>query len=75
MFRGSSYSTSAVSVCLTECVILYTETFACREDLWRVVQSLQERLSRIDKAKLICIDFINRILQHLQHIRVTKAAA
>ncbi|XP_071452813.1 sorting nexin-25 [Hetaerina americana] len=41
--------------------------------IWKAIQNLQERLNRIDEAKLVAGDMIVKVTQHFEKIRVAKA--
>ncbi|XP_062139996.1 sorting nexin-25 isoform X1 [Drosophila sulfurigaster albostrigata] len=46
-----------------------------REDLWNAIQKIHERAARMDPAKIIAVDMINRVTVHLEKIRIAEARA
>ncbi|XP_066598002.1 sorting nexin-25-like isoform X2 [Prorops nasuta] len=46
-----------------------------KQDLWSAVQSLHDRLSRIDHTKLVVCNIVNKITFHFEKIRIAQAAA
>ncbi|XP_046394040.1 sorting nexin-25 [Ischnura elegans] len=44
-----------------------------KDAIWKAIQNLQERLSRIDEAKLVAGDMIVKVTQHFEKIRVARA--
>ncbi|KAH8305321.1 hypothetical protein KR044_003572, partial [Drosophila immigrans] len=46
-----------------------------REDLWNAIQKIHERAARMDPAKIIAVDMINRVTVHLEKIRISEARA
>ncbi|XP_030378073.1 sorting nexin-25 [Scaptodrosophila lebanonensis] len=46
-----------------------------REDLWNAVQKIHERATKIDAAKIIAVDMVNRVTVHLEKIRIAEARA
>jgi hypothetical protein len=49
--------------------------FTCRVDLWHVTKNLEERLSKIDQARLVAVDMVNIVTQHFERIRQAQASA
>nr|NP_001284993.1 snazarus, isoform B [Drosophila melanogaster]NP_572421.1 snazarus, isoform A [Drosophila melanogaster]AAF46292.2 snazarus, isoform A [Drosophila melanogaster]AGV77148.1 FI21262p1 [Drosophila melanogaster]AHN59464.1 snazarus, isoform B [Drosophila melanogaster] len=46
-----------------------------REDLWNAIQKIHERALRMDAAKIIAVDMVNRVTVHLEKIRIAEARA
>ncbi|KAH8396181.1 hypothetical protein KR222_004657, partial [Zaprionus bogoriensis] len=46
-----------------------------REDLWNAIQKIHERAARMDPAKIIAVDMVNRVTVHLEKIRIAEARA
>ncbi|XP_016997620.2 sorting nexin-25 [Drosophila takahashii] len=46
-----------------------------REDLWNAIQKIHERATRMDAAKIIAVDMVNRVTVHLEKIRIAEARA
>ncbi|SPP89957.1 blast:Sorting nexin-25 [Drosophila guanche] len=46
-----------------------------REDLWNAIQKIHERASKMDPAKIIAVDMVNRVTVHLEKIRIAEARA
>ncbi|XP_055841813.1 sorting nexin-25 isoform X1 [Episyrphus balteatus] len=46
-----------------------------REDLWNAVQKIRERAIKVDAAKVIAVDMVNRVTVHLEKIRISEARA
>ncbi|XP_068158890.1 sorting nexin-25 [Drosophila tropicalis] len=46
-----------------------------REDLWNAIQKIHERASKMDAAKIIAVDMVNRVTVHLEKIRIAEARA
>ncbi|XP_036347274.1 sorting nexin-25-like isoform X2 [Rhagoletis pomonella] len=46
-----------------------------REDLWNAIQKLHDRGVKIDAAKIIAVDMVNRVTVHLEKIRIAEARA
>lgn len=56
-----------------KCSIQTSQVHSCREDIWGAIQNLHDRLSRVDHAKLIACELVNRITIHFEKIRLAKA--
>ncbi|XP_053948481.1 sorting nexin-25 isoform X2 [Anastrepha ludens] len=46
-----------------------------REDLWNAIQKIHDRGVKIDAAKIIAVDMVNRVTVHLEKIRIAEARA
>ncbi|KAH8363775.1 hypothetical protein KR200_003648 [Drosophila serrata] len=46
-----------------------------REDLWNAIQKIHERATKMDAAKIIAVDMVNRVTVHLEKIRIAEARA
>ncbi|ALC48615.1 snz, partial [Drosophila busckii] len=46
-----------------------------REDLWNAIQKIHERAIKMDPAKIIAVDMVNRVTVHLEKIRIAEARA
>ncbi|XP_043269106.1 sorting nexin-25 isoform X2 [Venturia canescens] len=46
-----------------------------KQDVWGAIQSLHERLSRVDHTKLVACSIVNRVTFHFEKIRIAQAAA
>ncbi|XP_069965962.1 sorting nexin-25 isoform X1 [Bactrocera oleae] len=46
-----------------------------REDFWNAIQKLHNRGLKIDAAKIIAVDMVNRVTVHLEKIRIAEARA
>ncbi|KAH8419710.1 hypothetical protein KR009_001371 [Drosophila setifemur] len=46
-----------------------------REDLWNAIQKFHERATKMDAAKIIAVDMVNRVTVHLEKIRIAEARA
>ncbi|XP_023168988.2 sorting nexin-25 [Drosophila hydei] len=46
-----------------------------REDLWNAIQKIHERAAKMDPAKIIAVDMVNRVTVHLEKIRIAEARA
>ncbi|KAH8284432.1 hypothetical protein KR018_010709, partial [Drosophila ironensis] len=46
-----------------------------REDLWNAIQKIHERAAKMDAAKIIAVDMVNRVTVHLEKIRIAEARA
>ncbi|XP_017034774.1 sorting nexin-25 [Drosophila kikkawai] len=46
-----------------------------REDLWNAIQKIHERATKMDAAKIIAVDMVNRVTVHLEKIRISEARA
>ncbi|XP_021915515.1 sorting nexin-25 isoform X2 [Zootermopsis nevadensis] len=44
-------------------------------DLWHVTKNLQERLSKIDQARLVAVDMVNVVTKHFERIRLAQPSA
>ncbi|XP_011200424.2 sorting nexin-25 [Bactrocera dorsalis] len=44
-----------------------------REDFWNAIQKLHNRGLKIDAAKIIAVDMVNRVTVHLEKIRIAEA--
>ncbi|EDV91961.1 sorting nexin-25 [Drosophila grimshawi] len=44
-----------------------------REDLWNAIQKIHERAAKMDPAKIIAVDMVNRVTVHLEKIRIAEA--
>ncbi|XP_012279765.1 sorting nexin-25 [Orussus abietinus] len=45
-----------------------------KQDIWGAIQSLHERLSRVDHAKLVACSIVNKVTFHFEKIRIAQAA-
>ncbi|CAH1159701.1 unnamed protein product [Phaedon cochleariae] len=63
-------------------ILVYLKDFAyeldtlginIKDDLWGAVNTLHEKLSRVDSAKLIAADIVSKITTHFERIRESKA--
>lgn len=43
-----------------------------REDLWLATQKLVDRMSKVDAPKVLAVDFVTKITNHLEKIRLMK---
>lgn len=43
-----------------------------REDLWLATQKLVDRMRKVDAAKVLAVDFVTKITNHLEKIRLMK---
>ncbi|XP_067008623.2 sorting nexin-25 isoform X2 [Anabrus simplex] len=41
-----------------------------KEDVWKMIQNLQERLAKVDQVKLVAVDMVTRITMHFEQIRL-----
>lgn len=46
-----------------------------REDFWNAIQKIHNRGLKIDAAKIIAVDMVNRVTVHLEKIRIAEARA
>ncbi|KAM8721024.1 hypothetical protein ACLKA7_006972 [Drosophila subpalustris] len=46
-----------------------------REDLWNAIQKIHERAVKMDPAKIIAVDMVNRVTVHLEKIRIAESRA
>ncbi|XP_067639431.1 sorting nexin-25 isoform X2 [Eurosta solidaginis] len=46
-----------------------------REDFWNAIQKIHSRGLKIDAAKIIAVDMVNRVTVHLEKIRIAEARA
>lgn len=46
-----------------------------KQDVWGAIQSLHERLSRVDTTKLVACNIVNKVTFHFEKIRIAQAAA
>ncbi|XP_015126178.1 sorting nexin-25 [Diachasma alloeum] len=46
-----------------------------KQDIWGAIQSLHERLSRVDHTKLVACSIVNKVAFHFEKIRIAQAAA
>ncbi|XP_020288174.1 sorting nexin-25-like [Pseudomyrmex gracilis] len=46
-----------------------------KQDMWGAIQSLHERLSRIDHTKLVVCNIVNKLTFHFEKIRIAQAAS
>ncbi|XP_030569463.1 sorting nexin-25 [Drosophila novamexicana] len=46
-----------------------------REDLWNAIQKIHERAAKMDPAKIIAVDMVNRVTVHLEKIRIAESRA
>ncbi|KAK0159034.1 hypothetical protein PV328_009966 [Microctonus aethiopoides] len=46
-----------------------------KQDVWSAIQSLHDRLSRIDHTKLVACNIVNKVTFHFEKIRIAQAAA
>ncbi|XP_046994876.1 sorting nexin-25 [Schistocerca americana] len=40
-----------------------------KEDMWKVVSNLQERMSKVDPSKLVAVDIVCKVTKHFEMIR------
>ena len=45
-----------------------------KQDVWGAIQSLHERLSRVDHTKLVACSIVNKVTFHFEKIRIAQAA-
>nr|CAD7595801.1 unnamed protein product [Timema genevievae] len=43
-------------------------------DIWSVIHNIQERMSKVDKPKLIAVDLVNKVTFHFERVRFAQAA-
>lgn len=43
-----------------------------REDLWIAVQKLVDRMRKVDAPKMLAVDFVSKVTNHLEKIRMMK---
>lgn len=46
-----------------------------RKDIWNAVQRIHDRAKKLDSAKIIAVDMVNRITIHLEKIRIAELRA
>ncbi|XP_046489669.1 sorting nexin-25 [Neodiprion pinetum] len=46
-----------------------------KQDVWGAIQSLHDRLARVDHTKLVACDLVNKVTFHFEKIRIAQAAA
>lgn len=46
-----------------------------KKDLWGAIQSLHDRLSKIDHTKLVACSIVNKVTFHFAKIRMSQEAA
>lgn len=46
-----------------------------KEHMWGAVQTLYERLLRIDAEKLLANDMVTKVTQHFERIRIARSCA
>lgn len=46
-----------------------------KQDVWGAIQSLHDRISRVDHTKLVACDLVNKVTFHFEKIRIAQAAA
>ncbi|XP_076660798.1 sorting nexin-25 [Halictus rubicundus] len=46
-----------------------------KQDLWGAIQSLHDRLSKVDHTKLVVCNIVNKITFHFEKIRIAQAAS
>jgi len=46
-----------------------------KQDVWGVIQSLHDRLSRVDHTKLVVCNIVNKLTFHFEKIRIAQAAS
>lgn len=46
-----------------------------KQDIWGAIQSLHDRLSRVDHTKLVVCDIVNKLTFHFEKIRMAQAAS
>jgi hypothetical protein len=55
--------------------LIFFLLFTPRVDLWHVTKNLEERLSKIDQARLVAVDMVNVVTQHFERIRQAQSSA
>ncbi|TGZ32525.1 sorting nexin-25 [Temnothorax longispinosus] len=46
-----------------------------KQDVWGAIQSLHDRLSRVDHTKLVVCNIVNKLTFHFEKIRIAQAAS
>lgn len=46
-----------------------------KQDLWGAIQSLHDRLAKVDHVKLVACNIVNKITFHFEKVRLAQAAA
>ncbi|XP_053998110.1 sorting nexin-25-like isoform X2 [Hylaeus anthracinus] len=46
-----------------------------KQDIWGAIQSLHDRLSKVDHTKLVVYNIVNKITFHFEKIRIAQAAS
>lgn len=46
-----------------------------KQDIWGAIQSLHERLSKVDHTKLVACSIVNKITFHFEKIRIAQTAS
>ncbi|KAG7200932.1 hypothetical protein KM043_003293 [Ampulex compressa] len=46
-----------------------------KQDVWGAIQSLHDRLSRVDHTKLVACSIVNKVTFHFEKIRIAQAAS